>query len=131
MTDHTTHRYDLVREQLQRTNVMQPVLAKLRATLQAGHRVWLLAPRGALQIPARGNQPPTDLPPAPLPTTGWADEPYAVVWAGQAMQCLSTYSCEFRLVSNPDASPQIAENLELFLAEGCLPLTGGTNSHAQ
>ena len=131
MTDHTTHRYDLVREQLQRTNVMQPVLAKLRATLQAGHRVWLLAPRGALQIPVSGNPPPADLPLAPLPKTGWADEPYAVVWAGQAMQCLSTYSCEFRLVSNPDASPQIAENLELFLAEGCLPLTGGTNSHAQ
>ena len=131
ITDHTTHRYDLVREQLQRTNVMQPVLTKMRATLLAAHRVWLLAPRGALQIPARGNQPPTDLPPAPLPTTGWADEPYAVVWAGQAMQCLSTYSCEFRLVNNPDANPQIAENLELFLAEGCLPVTSGTNTHAQ
>ncbi len=131
IADHTTHRYDLVREQLQRTNVMQPVLAQMRASLAAGWRVWLLAPRGALQIPAPGNPPPTDLPPAPLPDSGWADEPFAIVWAGQAMQFLSTHSRSFGLVNNPATSQHIAENMELFLAEGWRTATSTTNADAK
>jgi hypothetical protein len=118
LADHSTHRYDLVRASLQQTNVMQPVLGKIAATLQSGHRVWLLAPVGALKIPAPETPLSADLPPAPLPGSGWADEPYAVVWSAQAMQFLSSHSRSFGVVNNPNASPHIAENMELFRAEG-------------
>jgi hypothetical protein len=118
LADHATHRYDLVRAEIQGTNVMQPVLEKIAATLKSGHRVWLLAPVGALKIPAPATPPPADLPPAPLPDSGWADEPYAVVWSMQAMQFLSSRSRSFGLVKNSSASPHIAENMELFLAAG-------------
>lgn len=118
LTDHSTHRYDLVRAAIQQTNVMQRVLEKIAATLQSGHRVWLLAPVGALKIPAPETPPPADLPPAPLPVSGWADEPYAVVWSSQAMQFLSSHGRSFGVVNNPNASPHIAENMELFRAEG-------------
>ena len=118
LADHSTHRFDLVREAIQKPGVMQPVLEKIAATLQAGHRVWLLAPVGALKIPAPGTPAPADLPPAPLPGSGWVEDPYEFVWSMQAMQFLSIHSRAFGLVTNSDASPHIAENMELFLAEG-------------
>lgn len=118
LADHSTHRYDLIRTDMQKTNVMQPVLEKITATLQSGHRVWLLAPVGLLKIPAAGMQPPADLPPAPLPGSGWEDDPYSMVWSMQTMQFLSTNSRLFGLVNNPNDSQRIAENMELFLAEG-------------
>ena len=134
LTDHSTHRYDLVRTEIQKAGVMPPVLEKIGAALQSGHRVWLLAPAGALQIPAPGTPPPADLPPAPLPGSGWADEPYAVAWSRQAMQFLSSHSRSFGRVLNPQAGQHIAENMELFLAEGWKhsgPPATGTNANAQ
>jgi hypothetical protein len=118
LTDHSTHRYDLVRVEIQETNVMRPVLEKITATLQSGHRVWLFAPLGLLKIPVPGTLPPVDLPPAPLPGSGWADDPYSMVWSMQAMQFISSNSRLFGLVKNPNAGQRIAENMELFLAEG-------------
>lgn len=118
LADHFTAHYDLVREEMKKTNVMQPFLDKMAATLQAGHRVWLLAPVGALSIPAPGTPPPVPLPPAPLPDSGWADEPYSFQWSMEVMHFLSSRSRSFGRTQNPDAGRHIAENLELFVAEG-------------
>ena len=118
LTNHSAHSYDLVRIEIQQTNVMQPVLEKIAATLRSGRRVWLLAPVDLFKIPVAGTPPPADLPPAPLPRSGWADDPYSIVWSMQAMQFLSSNSRSFGLVNNPDTNRHIAENMELFLAEG-------------
>ena len=48
LKDHSTHRYDLVREQMQKKSAIQPVLDQMAVTLQAGHRVWVV---GAMDIP--------------------------------------------------------------------------------
>jgi len=131
LPDHATHRYDLVRGELQKSGVMRPVLDQAGIALQSGHRVWLLAPAGVLRIPAPGTPPPPDLPPAPLPDTGWSDEPYSVAWTFQAMQFLSDHSRSFVLVSNPGTSQHTAENMELFLAQGWHESGSATNSNAK
>jgi hypothetical protein len=134
LASHSAHSYDLVRIEIQQTNVMQPVLGKIAATLQSGHRVWLLAPVGLLKIPAPGTPPPADLPPAPLPGSGWTDDPYSIVWSMQAMQFLSSNSRSFGRINNPDTNRHIAENMELFLAGGwknSVPPAAGTNSNAK
>ncbi|MGH7954211.1 MAG: hypothetical protein ACREFE_20140, partial [Limisphaerales bacterium] len=46
IADHSVHRYDLVRIQLQNTNANQPVLEQISKTLRSGHHVWILAAQG-------------------------------------------------------------------------------------
>ncbi len=118
LSDHSAHRYDLVRIQMQKTNAIQPVLDKIAVTLHSGHRVWVLALAGLVKIPDPGTPSPVDLPPPPLPNSGWTDDPYEWVWASQAAHFLSHHSRQFQQVRNPSAGTRIAEDMDLFLAEG-------------
>jgi hypothetical protein len=68
LQDHSLHRYDLLRAQLQNRDAIQPVLGQIAATLQAGNTVWVA---GHMHIFRAGTPPPDDLPPAPLPGSGW------------------------------------------------------------
>ncbi len=43
LSDHSVHRYDLIKLQMQNTNAIAPVLQQISRTLQSGHRVWVLA----------------------------------------------------------------------------------------
>jgi mannosyltransferase len=40
MTDYSVHRYDLLRQSMLSANSIDPLLNRVRQTLQAGHRVW-------------------------------------------------------------------------------------------
>jgi hypothetical protein len=118
LADHATHRYDLVKLQLQNTNAIAPVLARIAATLQAGHRVWILATMGWMDVPEAGTVAPASLPPAPLEISGWSETPYAMVWSSQVGHFLGDHGVVFGRTENPTAGMRIAEDTELFMANG-------------
>lgn len=118
VADHATHRYDLVRLQIQNTNAIQPVLERIVTTLAHGHRVWVLASMGFMDIPDAGTSAPPNLPPAPLKNSGWSEAPYTMVWDSQVGHLLGDHAIQFARVKNPTAGMQIIENTELFMAEG-------------
>lgn len=116
LTDHATHRFDLVKAQMQNTNAIQPVLEQIAATLQAGHCVWVV---GSLDILAPGAPPPSALPPPPLKHTGWLDTPYCFTWAAETAWFLGNHSLQLTCVdSATNASVSYFENLKLFRACG-------------
>ncbi len=130
MADHSVHRYDLVRIQMQNTNAIQPVLDKITSTLRAGGRVWLVSEAGLMGIPEPGTPSPYNLPPPPLPGYGWSGLPYTLEWASQAAHFISNHSQRFEPVkSAAPGSLHISENLDLFVASGWR-VSGSTNSPA-
>ena len=116
ISDHSLARYDLVHEQMKKTSVMQPLRARAEATLRAGHRVWLV---GMMAIPESGVPGPADLPPPPLPHSGWADRPYTETWVLQMNQFLSNHSRDFKMVfETPQGNLNFMENVQLYRVEG-------------
>jgi Dolichyl-phosphate-mannose-protein mannosyltransferase len=118
LADHTLHRYDLVRAQIQNTNALQSVLQNIRAALQRGQRVWILASPGLIAIPEPGTPALPDLPPAPLEKTGWSEAPYTVVWDSQIAHLLANNAAQFLRVPDPADQIPCIEKMELFLAAG-------------
>src|SRR5262249_26021468 len=115
LEDHSTHRYDLLQRQTQTGGVMTPTLERMAATLQAGHRVWVV---GEIEPPGIRATVPADLGPPPLEHTGWSAGPYVRRWTSQAAQFLRNHSSEF--VEVPIANPRAInsnESLELWAAE--------------
>ena len=125
LTDHATHRYDLVKLQLQNTNAIAPVLEKISETLSSGHRVWIVALWGWMDIPEPGTVAPPPLPPAPLGIYGWSEVPYTYSWVSQVAHRIGDQSVKFERVKNPDAAGRFIEETELFVAEGW---RGATNA---
>jgi hypothetical protein len=123
LTDHSTHRYDLVRTQMQDTNVIEPVLQRISATLQSGHRVWILAGLGWMDVPDPGTSAPSNLPAAPLKSSGWSETPYTMVWASQVGHLIGDHSLKFVRVKNRQTKMLVVENTELFMADGWKELT--------
>ncbi len=116
LADHSLARYDLVHAQMKKTGVMQPLLTRAEAALRAGHRVWLV---GMMAVPEPGVSVPADLPPPPLPHSGWADRPYTETWVLQLNQFLSNHSREFKLVfETPQGNLNFMENLQFYRVEG-------------
>lgn len=118
VSDHATHRFDLVQQQLQNTNAIAPVLQKIAATLQSGHRVWILADKGWTGIPQPGTTPPASLPPAPLKDTGWSDAPYTRVWVPQVACFVADHSLKFVQFESPSTESYVTEDMVLFAADG-------------
>lgn len=91
LSDVRIHRYDLLKEQMVREDqerVVSPVIERIRDTLKAGNRVWLV---GALPAAPRDNRVPT-LPAAPLSEAGWSGEAYATVWGMQVVRFLQEHA---------------------------------------
>jgi hypothetical protein len=118
VADHATHRYDLVKAGLEDTNAIAPVFQQINATLQSGHRVWILASAGWMDIPDPKVLPPASLPPPPLAGSGWSEFPYTMVWASQIKHSLVDRSLEFVCIRNPTADLRVAEQMELFMISG-------------
>jgi hypothetical protein len=116
LKDHSRHRYDLVRAQLQNPNAIRPVLEQIAATLQAGHVVWVA---GQMHIFPPGTPAPDDLPPAPLPGSGWSGAPYQRVWLSQVACFLADHSAQLdRVPSSAVGEVNPNEELELVRASG-------------
>jgi hypothetical protein len=115
LEDHSTHRYDLLQRQTQTSGVMAPILERMAATLQAGHRVWVV---GEIEPPALHAAVPEDLGPPPLEHTGWSAGPYVRRWTFQAAQFLRNHTRDFSEDPMPDAGNiNSNETLELWVAE--------------
>lgn len=118
LADHATHRFDLVKLQLQNTNAIAPVLEKISATLRSGHRVWVVALSGWMDVPEPGTVAAPPLPPAPLGRYGWSEVPYTMSWVSQVAHRLGDQSETFERVKNPAARGTFIEEAELFVAQG-------------
>ncbi len=115
LNDHSVHRYDLVREQMETPDAIQPVVEKISATLQFGHHVWVV---GRMELPQPGPIPAI-LPPPPLKYTGWADRPYDLAWQNQVAQFLANHCRNFDLVwQATNQNVNDTENLKLYEAAG-------------
>jgi hypothetical protein len=133
LKDHSIHRYDLVREQMQTHGALQPVLDRMAATLQAGHRVWVV---GRITMPAPGVPLPPDLPPPPLKYSNWSDQPYNRDWVAQADGFLSSHARLFQQAhDSTNENVNSMEDLQLHVAEGWqsatkigLPVNATTNA---
>jgi hypothetical protein len=98
------------------TNSLAPVLAKISATLRAGHRVWVVGLADFAQVEPL--EPPL-LPPPPLPGDGWSDTPYVSSWSARTAYYLQQHATRLApVVLSGDDIPTIQENLRLFAAEG-------------
>ena len=105
------HRYDLLKERMQRPETIDEDVARISATLQRGGRVWFVGDAhevdpGVVVI---------HLPPAPLPRTGWSSVPYLSNWSHQLMAILQEHPRQADLVPiqsdqliSPFESPRLA-----------------------
>lgn len=116
LTDHRTHRYDLVQEQLRTPEPIRIVLDQASATLREGHRVWVV---GRLYIPTRGSPAPTTLSPVPKDSPNVSASPYIRAWIAQLAHHLNQHSHEFQMVKGlPEMWINPNEDMQLFVANG-------------
>ncbi len=100
---------------MQTRDAIQPVLEQIAATLQSGHRVWVV---GVMDIPKPGAPMPAGLPPPPLEysVVGPALHPELVV-AGRPVFEQPQPPVSRRLILRP--SQNVApENMKLIVADG-------------
>jgi hypothetical protein len=116
LVDHTTHRYDLFREKIKTPKALQPVFDQIAATLQSGHRVWVV---GTMTLPKPGLAPASELTVPPLNISGEADSLYAVQWSAQAASFLARHSLQFQRANQAtNRSINSYEDLQLLSASG-------------
>jgi hypothetical protein len=87
LEDYRYHRYDLLKLKLEMLHAARPVLDRVAATLQSGHRVWIV---GWVPVTPPSKEPPPDLPPAPHGPEGWFDPPYTQSWGAQLYYLLAS-----------------------------------------
>ena len=95
IADHSCHRYDLVKLQMENTNAMSPVLERMGDTLRTGGAVWIVGGVGG------EDTSPTEPPSPPLPPllrTGWQETPYGFVWNSQMTWFLHHHSREIECI---------------------------------
>jgi hypothetical protein len=113
LDDHRFHRYDLFKIKMQTQNPIQPVLDKIAATLQSGHRVWLV---GAFNFGVTPGQPPG---PAPNKSFGWSEEPYLQTWRDNVSYFLTTHIRHAARITIQSAnSINALENVPLIVVGG-------------
>lgn len=114
LADREIHRFDLLKEQMMRTDPLSPLRDRIAETLRGGHRVWIV---GALAVPPKGQAPP-HLPPA-SDARGWYSAPYLGAWSQEVGFFLQTRGKAGRRVPVPGEGPVGKyENLSLFVVEG-------------
>jgi hypothetical protein len=118
LSDHSVHRFDLVKQQLLNTNTLAPIFQQISQTLQSGHRVWVFTMVNGVNIPPPGTPALLPLQLPPLKYTGWSESPYSVIWASQVSHFLADHSTEYVEVRNPSPEVYLTESVELLGARG-------------
>ncbi len=112
LSDHSTHRYDLLKDKMAQNEPVKDVLDKITQTLQSGHRVWVAGRLNALPP----GQIPRELPPAPFSPYGWSEGAYQQTWSNMAVHALQTSGRTLQRVSVSDDIPVSPfENLPLVV----------------
>ena len=101
IADLRVHRYDLFREKMIADHPIDDVLEKIRQTLAAGNRVWIV---GGIKLPPEG-RPPRSLPPAPNNHAGWDNVAYSDAWMEQLGVFVREHSGRGQTVPLPNAGP--------------------------
>jgi hypothetical protein len=127
--DYRFHRYDLIRQKLQMTNAIQPVLEKAEATLRTGHHIWIV---GEVPMPNSNDPPPVDLPPAPNGPEGWLDSPYTHAWGTKLGYVLASHATNAtRIIDSSTNVPKPWENIGLTVVSGWNELARTNSSKAK
>jgi len=98
LADHVFHRYDLFKQRMQEDHPLQSVVNQLQATLQAGHRVWLV---GGLNT---DTQVPADIGPAPG-AFGWHEIAYDEAWGAQIAREILRHAAQGVVFTNLTSTP--------------------------
>lgn len=113
--DHTGHRYDLIKLQMENTNAMAPVLERAGQALRSGGTVWVVGGVGETNDKAE----PVSLPLPPLPHTGWHESPYAITWNNQMTWFLRRHSRAIECLDPATNEPVSSmESLKLYKITG-------------
>jgi hypothetical protein len=109
-------RYDLVQRKMQQPGVAEPELRRIRETLARGGRVWLVG--RTTPLPAWYDRLGLrDLPPPPLPLTGWSYIPYADHWSWRLTETLLAADPKFEVVVDAETPVCRVAAFELFRIE--------------
>ncbi len=110
LEDRKLHRYDLVKKRMLEEHAMAPVLARMRAVLEAGRQVWLV---GGFSSTPPGRGRPV-LGPPPRPGSGWSIGPDMWLWSTEVGDFIASHALSGRLVY--EAEPELAPNERPTLA---------------
>jgi hypothetical protein len=113
--EHLYHTHNLIKEKMIQGEATGPELDRIKATLQAGRRVWLV---GGLPFLRRGEMP-VQLLPAPTGPGGWKDAPYIHGWGARVAYLIQSHARTIARVPVHQTGPvNPFENLPLFVVEG-------------
>jgi hypothetical protein len=113
--DHSRHRYDLLKLQMQNTDAVRPVLERIAGALRSGGTVWVV---GGIDD-VTGASEPASLPAPPLPHTGWNESPYRSVWKSQMDWFLCRHSQKIECLDpGTNADVNFNERPSFFKASG-------------
>ena len=113
ISDHRTHRYDLLKAKMIEPDPLAGVRAAVRETATRGDHVWLVGIAVA-ELPKL--QEP--VPPAPHPEFGWNNQFYAKAWTMQFGQFMRSHLVEAEVVVPPADQVDFGENAVLAKAGG-------------
>ena len=108
MADHRFHRFDLLKEKLATENPIDDLLAKIRATLQSGNRVWFV---GDVKVLPPDRQAIL-LPPAPNSEFGWSGDAYSETWSQQLGDLVRAHTQSFERLPSMRPINQRVNELE-------------------
>lgn len=111
-TDFRIQPYRLYKDKMTQSDPLRPLLQKIYATLESGHKVWLV---GDCQF-VRPGEVPGYLPPAPSEQAGWQEVPYSFVWSRQTCFAVQNHARTIRLfTAKPDGPVRIDyEDVSVF-----------------
>ena len=114
ISDHQIHRYDLLKEKMMSASPIEDVKREIGATLQRGHRVWVV---GSLYPPDQPGLPLFPFP-APDPDFGWQHMIYREAWAQQLRDFVARRAIKANCLINPSSNVYSFENVPLWVVEG-------------
>ena len=117
--DRTIHRYDLLKEKMAEPTAIKPVIDRMAKTLSSGNRLWMI---GNAFLPA-SSEFPADLPPPPLPASGWSDWPYSDNWSRQIWHFIFSHAVRVEHLTPMVLAQPIysLESLPLYVFSGWDP----------
>jgi len=114
ISDHSIHRYDLIKEKMMSSFPLEDVKHETIAALRSGNRVWVV---GALYRSGRLGAPLFPFP-APDPKFGWQHIIYRDAWTRQLRDFVARRAIKARCLIKPMPNVSPMENAPLWVIEG-------------
>lgn len=112
--DYSLHRWDLLKRAMETPDAVSNVLERVRATLDAGHTVYLVG-----GFPPKIPLPPAPLAAAPNTPSGWSFQAYVRNWGQQTSQVVYQHPTRATLFLVKETPPiSSLENLHVIAVSG-------------